>query len=190
MSETNEMIPANAKSTLNGATGGGAIAATLDRTSQHGQPRFGSNGTTGANSVGVDVVVATRQWGQALSVGALELLPAIAVDTAESRSNMQQHRHGPIRVAAMSVTKIAARAMGASISTTPLYADEFSEIQGNSAHGWLDTLSGPGKSLGTGIVTLPVAAHSTPRAKVVWKPTHFIDTSLCPSVVWNTRPFS
>src|SRR6478672_6140725 len=40
--------------------------------------------------------------------------------------------------------------------------------------GRTDTLSGPGKSLGTGMETFPVAAHSVPRANVVWKPTHFL----------------
>ena len=37
--------------------------------------------------------------------------------------------------------------------------------------GWSEIFEGPGKSDGMGIVTLPVAAHSTPRAKSVWNPT-------------------
>jgi hypothetical protein len=57
-------------------------------------------------------------------------------------------------------------------------------------YGRIETLSGPGKSAGTGWVTFPVAAHSTPRANVVRNPTHFIAGSACPRVVWNTRPFS
>src|ERR1700761_2198321 len=44
-------------------------------------------------------------------------------------------------------------------------------------------LSAVGKFPGTGIVTLPVAAHSAPRSSVVMNPTSFIEISLCPIVV-------
>ena len=50
------------------------------------------------------------------------------------------------------------------------------------------TLSGAGKFSGTFWVTRPVAAHSVPRSSVTTKPTSSIDSSLWPSVLWNTRP--
>lgn len=47
-----------------------------------------------------------------------------------------------------------------------------------------DFLSGVGKSLGISVwITLPVAAHSTPRLKVVINPTHSKALVSCPNVV-------
>ena len=43
-----------------------------------------------------------------------------------------------------------------------------------SAQGRTEIASGPGKSLGTACVTLPVAAHSAPRCSVTMKPTQCI----------------
>lgn len=43
-------------------------------------------------------------------------------------------------------------------------------------------LSAFGKSSGTSIVTLPVAAHSVPRKKVVMNPTHSQEYPACPKV--------
>src|SRR5262249_646730 len=57
-------------------------------------------------------------------------------------------------------------------------------------HGLVEIFSPVGKSSGTGSVTLPVAAHSVPRASVVRKPTHLIASRSWPIVVWKTRPFS
>src|SRR4026209_2742010 len=45
-----------------------------------------------------------------------------------------------------------------------------------------------GKFFGIGDVTLPVAAHSVPRWRVVAKPTHFMASTLWPRAVWKTRP--
>src|SRR5262249_20665314 len=52
----------------------------------------------------------------------------------------------------------------------------------------VETFSSVGKSSGTFCVTLPVAAHSAPRASVARKPTHFSAGRSWPSVVWNARP--
>lgn len=62
----------------------------------------------------------------------------------------------------------------------------FAKWRGNSAaplYGRGLVLVSVGKSAGTGCVTLPVAAHSTPRRRVVAKPTSLIASRPWPSAV-------
>src|SRR5262249_27797178 len=44
------------------------------------------------------------------------------------------------------------------------------------------------KLAGTGVVTSPVAAHSTPRIIRILKPSLCIASTSCPSTLWHTRP--
>src|SRR5262249_2763267 len=64
------------------------------------------------------------------------------------------------------------------------------EVQpgGGSYAGRVLTLSADGKSAGTFCVTLPVAAHSVPRWKVVMKPTQLSAARSWPMAVWKIRP--